>query len=124
MEYEYDEKTNIVTAKMISDIELKNTKPSWKLSEDKKIYTKQFTGNIKYNTPAEDIYGNNINVEINVTDVRYAKIKMNYKYDDKTKRVYAQIISKERDNRHKQRRQNIRDEVKILIDKVVSDENK
>lgn len=46
------------------------------------------------------------------------------KYDDKTKRVYAQIISKERDNRHKQRRQSIRDEVKILIDKVVSDENK
>ena len=93
MEYEYDEKTNIVTAKMISDIELKNTKPSWKLSEDKKIYTKQFTGNIKYNTPAEDIYGNNINVEINVTDVRYAKIKMNYKYDDKTNTVTAEIIS-------------------------------
>lgn len=46
------------------------------------------------------------------------------KYDDKTKRVYFQIISKERDNRYKLRRQSIRDEVKILIDKVVSDENK
>ena len=46
------------------------------------------------------------------------------KYDDKTKQVYFQIISKERDNRYKLRRQSIRDEIKILIDKVVSDENK
>ena len=46
------------------------------------------------------------------------------KYDDKTKQVYFQIISKERDNRYKLRRQSIRYEIKILIDKVVSDENK
>lgn len=46
------------------------------------------------------------------------------KYDDKTKSIYAQIISKERDNRHKVKRQTIRDEIKMLIEKGISDENK
>ena len=93
MEYEYNEETNIVTAKMVSDIELKNTKPTWKLSEDKKTYTKEFAGNTNYSTPAQDKYGNVINVEINVTEVRCAKIQMDYEYDEKTNTVTAKIIS-------------------------------
>ena len=46
------------------------------------------------------------------------------KYDANTKAIYAQIVKKERENKHKLRRQHIREEVKLLIDKVVSDENK
>lgn len=46
------------------------------------------------------------------------------KYDEKTRIIYSQIVKLERDNRHKSRRQNIRDEIKLLVDKVVSDENK
>ena len=37
VEYEYDEKTNQVIARIISSIELKDTKPTWKLRDDKKI---------------------------------------------------------------------------------------
>ena len=46
------------------------------------------------------------------------------KYDEKTRIIYSQIVKLERDNRHKSRRQNIRDEIKLLVDKAVSDENK
>ena len=46
------------------------------------------------------------------------------KYDEKTRVVYSQAVKLERDNRHKVKRQSIRDDIKLLIDKVVSDENK
>lgn len=46
------------------------------------------------------------------------------KYDEKTRVVYSQVVKLERDNRHKVKRQSIRDDIKLLIDKVVSDENK
>ena len=46
------------------------------------------------------------------------------KYDEKTRIVYSQVIKLERDNRHKVKRQDVRDNIKLLIDRVVSDENK
>ncbi len=93
MDYTYDEKTNTVIAKMISDVELKDTKPSWNLSTDKKTYTKVFTGNTEYSTPVEDKYGNIINVKISITQIKIAKIQMDYTYDEKTNTVIAKMIS-------------------------------
>ena len=93
VKYEYDEETNKVTAQIISDVELKDTKPTWKLSTDKKIYTKVFDTNMSYSTPVEDIYGNVIQVNINITQVRIAKLRMNYIYDETANQVTAQIIS-------------------------------
>lgn len=46
------------------------------------------------------------------------------RYDEETRVVYSQVVKLERDNRHKVKRQDIRDKIKLLIDKVVSDENK
>ena len=45
IKYEYNEETNEVIAKIISSTELKDTKPTWNLNEDKKEYTKLFTEN-------------------------------------------------------------------------------
>lgn len=93
MEYVYDETTNKVTAKMISNTELKDTKPTWTLSEDKHIYTKVFDTNMDYYTPAEDINGNIINVNIQITDVKEFKVEMKYEYNKTLNQVTAQIVS-------------------------------
>ena len=50
-EKEYDKQTNTVTVKAISNEEMKDTKPTWKLSEDGKQYTKVYTANGTYTTP-------------------------------------------------------------------------
>ena len=76
LEYEYNEENNTVLAKIISDIELKDTKPTWKLSKDKKTYTKTYDSNTKYTTLVENINGKKVEVEINITQVRCAKIQM------------------------------------------------
>ena len=89
----YKEMTNQVVVQVISDVKLKNTKPSWQLSSDGLIYTKTFTGNINYTTPVEDIYGNVINVSINVTEVAETKIKVDTKYDNETNKTTVKIIS-------------------------------
>ena len=46
------------------------------------------------------------------------------RYDEETRVVYSQVVKLERDNRHKVKRQDIRDNIKLLIDKVVSNEDK
>lgn len=46
------------------------------------------------------------------------------KYDEKTRIIYSQILKLERDNKHKVKRQAIRDGIKLLIDKEVINENK
>lgn len=40
--YEYNEEENVIIAKIVSNTELKDTKPTWNLSEDKYTYTKIF----------------------------------------------------------------------------------
>lgn len=91
--YIYYEQTNQVTAQIISNTELKPTKPTWVLSSDKKVYTKTFSNNQFYTTPVEDINGNIIQAEVNITQVRTAKIDVKYYYDDSTNQVAAKIIS-------------------------------
>lgn len=93
VKYEYNEETNQVTAKIISDIDLKPTKPTWELSSDRKTYSKTFSSNTNYNTPVETINGEIIQININITQIQVAKIKTQYIYDEKTNQVTAQIIS-------------------------------
>ena len=88
---EYDSNKNQVKCKIISDVPLKNTKPTWGLSEDKLVYTKYFTESMDYYTAVTDIYGNIVNVHIKITkiDKTAPKINLEYKYnDDDTVTVY------------------------------------
>ena len=95
VDYVYDQNTNQVTVYIKSDIELQDTKPTWKLSEDKHIYTKVFSENTIYTTPVVDIYGREIIVNINVNQIlpRKANIKIEYNYNNDTNQVIAYIKS-------------------------------
>ena len=93
IDYEYNTEKNIVTAKMISNIELKNTKPSWTLSEDKKTYTKTFNENMDYYTEFENVNGEKKNVNIKVSEVIIANLKVDYQYDDVKNTVTVKVIS-------------------------------
>ena len=93
VEYEYDEKTNQVIARIISSIELKDTKPTWNLSDDKKIYTKIYNKNETYNTEIIDINGNRTILEININLIKELEVEIQYNYDKITGQVVAQITS-------------------------------
>ena len=93
VEYEYNEQENIVIAKMVSSIELKATKPTWTLSENKKEYTKIFTGNINYSTNVEDINGNVYIVNIVITQIQPLSIKISYEYNSQENIVIAKMTS-------------------------------
>ena len=93
---EYDESTNKVTVQVISNVEFKPTKAStWKLSEDKKIYSKIYDENTNYTTVFEDKLGNQHVVNIVVTQIQKQKanLKLNYIYDKDTNIVTVQVIS-------------------------------
>ena len=91
--YEYREETNTVIATMVSSKELKPTKISWKLSEDKKQYTFEFGDNTTYITNVVDIYGNTIPVEINVTEINTTIVEVTYEYKEETNTVIATMTS-------------------------------
>ena len=97
-QYTYNPKNNTVTGKIISNNPLKDTKVSWKLNQDKKIYINEnLKQNGKYETIIEDIYGNTKNVEINVEliDDKGPKIEMEYKYNEKNNTATAIMHSNE-----------------------------
>ena len=75
VEYIYNETTNQVTATMSSTIPLKDTKPSWTLSEDQLNYTKIFGANDEYDTQVEDINGNIIIVKIKIDKIKQIEDK-------------------------------------------------
>ena len=84
MEYKYNEEDNTVTAIMHSNEILRNTKKSWKLSEDGLTYTSgKMTTNGSYYTEIEDIYENRTKVLINIQliDDKKPEIKLEYLYD-------------------------------------------
>lgn len=93
VEYEYDEKTNQVIARIISSIELKDTKPTWNLSDDKKIYTKIYNKNETYNTEVIDINGNRTILEININLIKELEVEIQYNYNKITGQVVAKITS-------------------------------
>ena len=95
--YEYREETNTVIATMTSNRELQNTKPStsWKLSEDKRVYTFEFLENTIYTSSVIDRFGNKIEVPINITqiDESPAKVTVSYEYKEKTNTVIVTMTS-------------------------------
>ena len=97
IKYEYDSRTNTVIAKIISKIELKDTKPTWKLSEDKMSYSKKYLENEKYSTVVEDILGNvyQVEIDINQIDDKGPVIETIYEYDKKTNTVIVTMNSNE-----------------------------
>ena len=88
---------NTVTAIMKSNVELKYTKPSWTLSEDKLTYTKTFGANDTYTTDVEDIYGNVITVTIEITQIddKGPNIQLEYIYDSVNNNVTVTMKSNE-----------------------------
>ena len=67
---------------MVSNIELQPTKKSWRLSEDKKHYTFEFSNNTKYQTTVTNIFGEiiNINIQIDQIDDKAPEIDTEYIY--------------------------------------------
>ena len=99
MEYNYDKNTNTVIGIMHSNEELKDTKKSWKLSQDKLTYiNSEMKSNGSYYTIVEDKWGNKTNVLIDVKliDDKGPVIKMEYKYNEDTNTVIAIMHSNEK----------------------------
>ena len=67
---EYDEKTNTVLVKAISNEKLGETKPSWELSEDRLVYSKRYALNGTYSTLFRDQYGNESNVVFEIEEIK------------------------------------------------------
>ena len=97
MEYIYHEDTNTVTGIMHANEKLKPTKVSWQLSEDRLTYTTTLKSNGSYTTTVEDIWGNQTQVFINVTqiDEQGPKITMEYIYHEDTNTVTGIMHSNE-----------------------------
>ena len=55
-----------VIVQVTSDIQFKNTKPTWKLSEDKFTYTKDFENDTDYSTPFININEITTSIKINI----------------------------------------------------------
>ena len=94
-EFIYNAETNKVTGKIYSNNQLKDTKTSWKLSEDKLTYTNEnLSSNGSYYTTFEDIYGQTAQVLIEVKGIKEnLKIETEFKYNAKTNKVVGKIYS-------------------------------
>ena len=70
IETKYDEKTNTVTVKAISNEILGQTKPTWNLSDDKLTYSKEYEINGTYTTTFSDVYGNTSKVTFKIENIK------------------------------------------------------
>jgi len=94
--YEYDENTNLITVKITSNEVLRDTKPTWTLSNDKKSYTKVFDKNQVYITPVTDLSKNTSNANITISQIDDTPPDITFEYvlnNDNT--VSATAISNE-----------------------------
>lgn len=89
---EYDEKTNTVLVKAISNEKLGETKPSWELSEDRLVYSKRYALNGTYSTLFRDQYGNESNVVFEIEEIK-SGFEISKIYDDKTNKVIITVKS-------------------------------
>lgn len=89
---EYDEKTNTVLIKAISNEKLGQTKPTWELSEDRLVYSKRYGLNGTYSTLFRDQYGNESNVVFEVKEVK-SGFEISKIYDEKTNKVIITVKS-------------------------------
>ena len=79
--YTYNKDTNTVLFEVISDIQFKETKALWNLSEDKLTYSHEFDANTDYISTFEDIEGNKTEVEVkfDVIDETGPTLSISYK---------------------------------------------
>ena len=91
--YSYNSKKDTVTVKVKSNKKLKNTKPSWTLSKDKKTYSKKFYANQTYSTNFKATNGKSKNIKIKVKQIKGPKIKISYKYNSKNNKVKVTVKS-------------------------------
>jgi len=79
---EYTENNNgTITAKATSKVPFANTKPTWNLSQDGKMYTKIYEQNQNYLTNFTDIYGNIVSKPIKI-DTFNEEIDVEISYKD------------------------------------------
>ena len=78
---------------MISNEIMADTKPTWKLSDDKLVYTKRYNKNQNYITEVKDVYGNISKVNIDVTQINGPNIEMEYVYNKQNNTVTAKMKS-------------------------------
>lgn len=69
IDYRYQEETNTILVTLKSNELLRQTKPTWKLSNDKTTYTKVLEDNMTYSTPVMDLSKNVTNVTITVSGI-------------------------------------------------------
>ena len=95
--YKFDKNKNTVKVTVKSNKKFKNTKPTWKLSKDKKSYTKTFNKNQTYSTNFYDEYGNKkkIKLKIKQVDKKGPVIKVTYEYNSKNNTVLVKLKSNE-----------------------------
>ena len=95
--YIYNNVENSVTVKAISEIEFKNTKPTWKLGKNKKVYIKKYNKNERYNTTFLLANGSRkvVNINVNQIDDKGPQISTKYIYDNSTDTVTVNMISNE-----------------------------
>lgn len=95
--YIYNNIENSVTVKATSDIEFKNTKPTWELGKNKKVYIKKYNKNEKYDTTFLLINGVKkvVNINVNQIDDKGPQISTKYIYDNFTDTVTVNMISNE-----------------------------
>ncbi|MBR3152582.1 MAG: VanW family protein [Clostridia bacterium] len=92
-EYQYNEADNTVTVKVISNVPMKENKVSWKLSSDKKVYSKTFDTNKEYSTIFTQNTGKTIYGNINITQVKDIEVRTEYQYNEEDNTVTAKVIS-------------------------------
>ena len=90
---EYDEKTNTVLVTVTCKKMLKDTKPTWKLAQDKMSYKKTYTDNGIYKTPFVDINGKTEYISFEVNEIKSGYM-VNKEYDEKTNAVVVTVTSK------------------------------
>ena len=91
--YEYDADRNIEIAKVTSNYPMSETKPTWKLSSDKKTYTKEFNKNERYTTVFTQNNGKIVELELNITQIKEMILTVNYDYYNSNTRVKVSVTS-------------------------------
>ena len=84
---------NSVTVTAISNEALKNTKPTWTLSDDNLSYLKTFYTNQNYSTTFTDKHGNSKNYSISFNSI-IINYEITYEYNEQNNTVTVKIISK------------------------------
>ena len=89
----YNEDKNTVTVKAISNEILGQTKPTWTLSEDRLVYSKEYNVNDNYSTYFSDIYGNSTKASFKIEEIK-SEYEVTQFYDNKLNTVTVSVKSK------------------------------